>query len=166
MSATTCFLTPVRVLVTQRMEAAEKFMTLEDSCPPSKTASSLPPSLWTALLCSLPSTLNLPQDSAAFPSSVQTSTDLQSEAREGGDHQPYNYHSNFRWPFLTVARQEMGREGREDMQQAMVSLQTHSVLRPLSDRLQSLSFTVLITELKVEIVSVIRMTMGPNWRPT
>lgn len=43
MSATTCFLTPVRVLVTLRMQPAEKFMTLEVSCPPSKTAA-LPPS--------------------------------------------------------------------------------------------------------------------------
>lgn len=44
MSATTCFLTPVRVLVTPRMQPAEKFMTLEVSCPPSKTAA-LPPHL-------------------------------------------------------------------------------------------------------------------------
>lgn len=42
MSATTCFLTPVRVLVSPRMQPAEKFMTLEVSCPPSKTAA-LPP---------------------------------------------------------------------------------------------------------------------------
>lgn len=39
MSGTTCFLTPVRILVTPRMEPAEKFMTLEVSCPPSKTVS-------------------------------------------------------------------------------------------------------------------------------
>lgn len=44
MSATTCFLTPVRVLVTLRMQPAVKFMTLEVSCPPSKTAA-LPPLL-------------------------------------------------------------------------------------------------------------------------
>lgn len=80
MSATTCFLTPVRVLVTPRMQPAEKFMTLEVSCPPSKTAA-LPPLLprWlpslrcfsplsslfsTPPLPTLPSTSNLPPDSS------------------------------------------------------------------------------------------------------
>lgn len=48
---------------------------------------------------------------------------------------------------------------------ASVSLQTQSVLRPdLSDRLQSLSFTILITEPKVEFVSVIRIKMGLDWQ--
>lgn len=53
MSVTTCFLTPVRVLVTPRMRPAEKFMTPEVSCPPSKTAASpspSPPSAFTSLL--------------------------------------------------------------------------------------------------------------------
>lgn len=59
MSVTTCFLTPVRVLVTLRMQPAEKFMTLEVSCPPSKTAA-LPPLLPCSLLSSLFSTLPLP----------------------------------------------------------------------------------------------------------
>lgn len=56
MSATTCFLTPVRVLVTPRMQLAEKFMTLGVSCPPSKTAA-LPPLLprcLPSLCCSSP----------------------------------------------------------------------------------------------------------------
>lgn len=51
MSGTTCFLTPVRVLVTPRMEPAEKFMTLEASRPPSKTVVLPPPSLCLPSLC-------------------------------------------------------------------------------------------------------------------
>ena len=43
MSATTCFLTPVRGLVTLRKQPNEKFMTLEGCCPPSKAACALPP---------------------------------------------------------------------------------------------------------------------------
>lgn len=82
MSATTCFLTPVRVLVTLRKQRVEKFMTLEVSCPPSKTAtllSSSPPSAAAAALLSLslsalPSTPNLSLDSSDtshFDESVQ-----------------------------------------------------------------------------------------------
>lgn len=75
MSVTTCFLTPVRVLVTLRMQPAEKFMTLEVSCPPSKTAAPPPPPFSllslsfsspfsTLALPTLPSTPHLPPDSS------------------------------------------------------------------------------------------------------
>lgn len=54
MSATTCFLTPVRVLVTLRKRPAEKFMTLGGSCPPSKALPPPPPppptSVWLPVL--------------------------------------------------------------------------------------------------------------------
>lgn len=43
MPATTCSLTPVRVLESRRKQPAEKFMTPEGSCPPSEAACALPP---------------------------------------------------------------------------------------------------------------------------
>ncbi|MED6250889.1 hypothetical protein ATANTOWER_014213 [Ataeniobius toweri] len=123
MSATTCFLTPVRVLVTQRMEAAEKFMTLEDSCPPSKTASSLPPSLWTALLCSLPYTLNLPQDSAAFPSFVHSlcSDQHQPAVRGPGGRRPPTIQLSFKLQVAFFDSSQSGNGQREERRHAAKS---------------------------------------------